>query len=220
MVLVGVTWFSPSHPASDAGMAVEIAPVASAPPTPPQQTAPGPQAVKSTVKPQPVEAPKIPPPPRLTVPVKAEVQVPTKSDTQPDRPVMKQAADQTTAPQAVSAPPKSISAAPTSGASTIASNAPQTWENLVVSKLARNKRYPSAAQLAHEEDNVYVQLVIDAAGRLISAKIMRSRGVSALDQEVLSLAHRSSPFPPPPGSQSPPVTVVVPVEFYISARHR
>ena len=145
--------------------------------------------------------------------------MPIKTETQPDRPVMEQAADQTTAPQAISAPPKPDSAAPSAGASSTASNAPQTWESSILAKLARNKRYPSAAQSEHQQDIVYVKLVIDSAGRLTSANVVRSQGFPMLDQEVISLAHRSSPFPAPPAAEGDPVVVVVPVEFYIT-KHR
>lgn len=217
-MFLGFSFLAPAQKAADAVMTVDLAPVASAPPAPPRQTPPGPQRIEAVAKPRLLDAPKIPPPPQLMFPVKAEVEVPIKPDVQPNRPVMKEAADQSTAPQAVTAPPKPDSAAPSAGASSTASNAPQTWESLILAKLARNKRYPSAAQSEHQEDVVYVRLVIDAAGRLISANVVRSRGFGMLDQEVVELAHRSSPFPAPPPSEGAPVIVVVPVEFYITTK--
>jgi periplasmic protein TonB len=216
---LGFSFLPPPQKAADAAMTVDLAPVASAPPEPPRQTPQGPQKVEAVARPRRVDAPKIPPPPQLSVPVKAEVEVPIKTETQPDRPVMKQAADETTAPQAISAPPKPDNAAPSAGASSTASNAPQTWESSILARLARNKRYPSAAQSEHQQDVVYVKLVIDSAGRVTSANVVRSQGFPMLDREVISLAHRSSPFPAPPAAAGDPVVVVVPVEFYIT-KHR
>ena len=218
-VLFGLTWLAPRDGPSDAGMTVEIAPQVSAPPAPPRQTAPGPQRVEAVAKPRPINQPKIPPPPQLQIPVKPEVVVPAKPEPQPDRPVQKQAANQTTAPPTIAAPPKLEAAAPAAGAAPAASNAPQTWESSLLAKLERNKRYPIGAQTAHQEDVVYVRLVIDSGGRLTSANVVRSHGFSLLDNEVVSLARRSSPFPPPPPAEGNPVEVVVPVEFFIS-QHR
>ena len=65
---------------------------------------------------------------------------------------------------------------------------------------------------------VYVRLVIDGTGRLTEAQVVRSRGYALLDQEVISLAHRSSPYPAPPAKEGDPAIVVVPVEFFIT-RH-
>ena len=219
VVVFGLARLASPDRASDSAMTVELAAQVSAPPAPPRQTPMGPQQVEAVVKPRPIDAPKIPPPPQLKVPVKPDVVIPIKPNPQPDAPVQKQAADETTAPPAIAAPPKPDTAAPTAGATLVASNAPPTWESSLLAKLERNKRYPIAAQSQHQEDVVYVHLVINSAGRLTGANIVQSRGFSLLDNEVISLVRRSNPFPAPPPADGNPVEVVVPVEFFITS-HR
>jgi len=55
--------------------------------------------------------------------------------------------------------------------------------------------------------------------RLLSAKLERGSGHAALDREAVALLHRAQPLPkPPPVAVGDPVSLVVPVEFYISRR--
>jgi protein TonB len=219
-ILFSLTSVSSAERPTDAAMTVEIAPAPSAPPAPPRQTPPGPQQIQSVAKPRPLDMPKIPPLPRVITPVKPEVALQTREQPQPDRPVQKQTADQTTAPQALAAPPKTETAAPTMGASASASNAPQTWESLLLAKLEQNKRYPGAAQAQGQEDVVYVRMSIDRRGRLVGAQIVHSHGFPMLDGEVMSLTHRASPYPAPPVSEAgDPIIVVVPVQFFVT-HHR
>jgi protein TonB len=219
-LLFGLVRLAPTASPVGAVMTVEIAPTLSAPPTPPRQTPPGPRQIEAASKPKPFDRPKIPPPPKLLIPIKPEVMEPATPDPQPDRPVLKQTTDQTTAPQAIAAPPKTEEAAPTTGDANVASNAAQTWEGLLLAKLERNKRYPSAARYSHQEDVVYIRMVIDGAGRLTGVDVVRSRGYTLLDKEVVSLAHRASPFPPPPSAEGNPAVLVVPVQFFITHYRR
>jgi protein TonB len=89
---------------------------------------------------------------------------------------------------------------------------------LLLARLEHNKRYPSSAQAHHQEDVVYVRMVINSAGRLTEANVVRSRGFTLLDREVLSLARRTSPYPAPPATEGDPAVVVVPVEFFLARR--
>lgn len=218
-ILFHRVWPEPPSKPADSVMTVELAPTPSAPARPPRQTPPGPQRIESRPRSTPTDQPRIPLPPELATPLNPEVVLQAKTDPKPDRPMQKQNAEQTTAPLAVAAPPKPDVAAPTSGASTSASNAPQSWESSVLAKLQRNKRYPGQAQSQGQEDVVYVRIAIDRSGRLINADVVRSRGYALLDNEVLALVHRASPFPMPPAEENGnPVIVVVPVEFFISSR--
>jgi periplasmic protein TonB len=217
-VLFGPTLLTPRAELADSAITVEIAPAVTAPPDHPREIPPGPRRIEAVAMPHPVDHPKIPPPPKMLVLVKADVILPANSDPQPERPVMNQVADQTTAPQAMVAPSGPAMAAPTAGAATSDSNSPQTWEGLLLAKLERNKRYPSPAQANHQEDVVYLRMVINRAGRLTDANVVRSRGFTLLDKEVVALAHRASPYPAPPATEGDPVVVVVPVEFFL-ARH-
>jgi protein TonB len=160
----------------------------------------------------------MPPPPKLLTHVKAEVVLPVKRRPHPPRPVQKPQSEETTAPQALVAPPKPVAASPVQGAASEASNAAQSWENGLLAQLERVKRYPGAAQAQGQEDLVYVRLTIDRAGRLADAQVVRSRGYAMLDREVVAMAHRASPFPAPPTEERDPVVVVVPVEFFIGSQ--
>jgi len=223
-VLLGPTLLTARTELTDAAMTVEIAPTASAPPDTPREIPIGPQQIEAVAQPRPIDHshaidhPKVPPPPKLPIPVKADLVVPANPDPQPERPVMNQVADQTTAPQALVAPSGPDRVAPTAGAATTDSNLPQTWESLLLAKLEHNKRYPSSAQANHQEDVVYVRMVINSAGRLTEANVVRSRGFTLLDQEVLSLARRAGPYPAPPATEGDPAVVVVPVEFFLARR--
>lgn len=219
-VMFGLTWLAPAIKPADSVMTVELAPAPSAPPAPVRQTPPGPQRTEAVTRPRPMDQPKFPPPPKLLIPVKADVVLPPKPDPQLNRPVQKETVDETTAPQSTPAPPRQQMAAPIAGASTVASNAPQTWESLLEAKLQRNKRYPGAAQDSGQQDVVYVRMAIDRAGRLMDANVVRSRGYALLDSEAVALAHRASPFPAPPADEAgDPIVLVVPVEFFITRHH-
>ncbi|PNG25582.1 energy transducer TonB family protein [Methylocella silvestris] len=85
------------------------------------------------------------------------------------------------------------------------------WRGLVSAALNRNKRYPAGAQGA--SGAATIAFTIDRSGRLASARLVRSSGSAALDQEAVAIAHRSSPFPPPPAEMGGAVTLSVPINF-------
>lgn len=90
---------------------------------------------------------------------------------------------------------------------------PAKWQSLLMTHLERRKRYPAAARSRREEGVVHVAFAIDAAGNVISARITRSSGYAALDDEVLALVRRASPVPaPPPGA---PRDITAPVQFRV-----
>src|SRR5262245_59745794 len=63
--------------------------------------------------------------------------------------------------------------------------------------LNRNKPYPLSARLQREHGTAVIVFTINRQGRVTSARIARSSGSAALDEETLALVHRVS-FPPPP----------------------
>jgi periplasmic protein TonB len=75
----------------------------------------------------------------------------------------------------------------------------------------RYKRYPSDARPRGERGTASVYFTIDGTGNVLSAKLVRSSGFSALDQEVVSAIRRASPVPAPPPSASR--TITVPMRF-------
>ncbi|ACK49794.1 TonB family protein [Methylocella silvestris BL2] len=85
------------------------------------------------------------------------------------------------------------------------------WRGLVSAALNRNKRYPPGAQGA--SGAATIAFTVDRSGRLASARLVRSSGSAALDQEAVAIAHRSSPFPPPPAEMGGAVTLSVPINF-------
>ena len=197
-----------SSPRERGALAVEIAAMMTAPPAPMRQTPPGPPAKASVPK---TERSKTAPPIKATRP---DVVTPPPSESTPEKRVSEMPALEASAPQGLPAPANKQTASPVLGSS--ASVSPnQSWEGLVLSKLEKNKRYPGFALANHQEDVVYVRLAIDKAGNLIQAQLVRSRGLTVLDREVLSLVRRASPYPAPPASEGNPAVVVVPIEFFI-----
>lgn len=133
--------------------------------------------------PQPKPARKAPPPSQATRKAKVDV---TKSE--------RTAASETTAGRG-------------------AAVSPARWQSRLMAHLERRKRYPAAAQSAHQEGTAYVRFRIDSSGNVLSVSLSRSSGHSALDQAVLDLVRRASPVPPPPPGAS--TTIVAPVRFDI-----
>jgi protein TonB len=82
--------------------------------------------------------------------------------------------------------------------------------------LEQFKRYPSTAQLRHQQGVAYLRFSLDRKGKALSASIDKSSGFSALDEETLALIHRAeSLLPPPPEVTGDPIVVVVPVQFFL-----
>ena len=88
---------------------------------------------------------------------------------------------------------------------------PARWQARVASHLERRKRYPSAARRQGQQGTAQVRFTIDGSGNVQSVALVRSSGVTALDEEVVALVRRASPVPaPPPGVNR---TIVVPIRF-------
>ncbi len=105
-------------------------------------------------------------------------------------------------------------ATPTDAASGIGrgrSDLSANYNGMVAAHLARYKQYPAAARSAGTQGTAAVSFTIDGGGRVTSARLARSSGNSALDQEVVAMARRASPFPRPPDGQGRNFTV--PVRF-------
>jgi len=96
-------------------------------------------------------------------------------------------------------------------ASGLSSMSPAGWQSLLMAHLERRKRYPSGARERGEHGTAYVRFSIDGSGNVLSARLARSSGYGALDQEVVSMVHRASPVPPPPPGANR--TITVPVRF-------
>lgn len=207
-----------------AAIMMELAPLAVAPEVPQQDIAPGPQmeeAEEEQPEPEkPVEEKPDPTPPEMkeaelkpppTPKVeKAEVVLPAK--TEPLRPKpkkKKKKAPRTTAPQSSQAQRADRAAAPAEGMAS--SMSPSSWRSALMAHLNRHKRFPSGAAGAGVAT---VAFTIDRAGRVLSARLVRSAGDAALDAEAASLPRRASPVPaPPPDVGGGSITLAVPIRF-------
>jgi protein TonB len=85
------------------------------------------------------------------------------------------------------------------------------YNGMVAAHLARYKQYPAVARSAGTEGIATVSFSIDSSGRVTSARLARGSGNAAIDQEVVAMARRASPFPAPPDGRGRNFTV--PVRF-------
>lgn len=211
-----------------AAIAVDLAPEPVAAPTPPTDVAIGPQQTLSVPEPEPIEPPKVmaPPSPAPNPPVpvpqmdlppkivKKHKPVPNPKKVTPDK---TPPADATTAPPSAEAPPAQTQAAPASGASSSkASRDPVSWQGALLAQLEKFKRYPSEAMADRQEGVPTVTFVMDRKGHVLSVTLASSSGHPLLDQEAVALPKRAQPLPVPPDSvEGDPITLTVPVEFYM-----
>lgn len=143
---------------------------------------------------------------------------PKEEQRKPDKPKQAQKKPQdrkaqnapaTTMPQAVNVQRAATNAAAMAGTSS--SVAPATWRNMVMALLNRHKRMPSGGG----RGTATVAFTIDRSGRVLSARLARSSGDGALDQEAVALVHRVSPIPAPPANigDGNSILLAVPVNF-------
>lgn len=223
-------WSNPIVSADAAGGAIvlDLAPVETAPDTPPEDVAPGPtqsQSAPSPASPLQISAEKVAqvrvPDPQPTPEPKpeqrqerdriepvpapdAEVTVPApraKPDVaQPNnsRPATPAVAAPTTTAPRPATQREPVAAAPSQGQPAAESVAVSSWKSRVVTLLERNKHYPAGAAARREQGVAQLAFSIDRAGRMVASQIARSSGSAALDREALALAQRAQPFPPPP----------------------
>lgn len=141
-----------------------------------------------------------PPPPPTPKPKKAE-----DSDVQRTN---QASAPATAAPKPLDVQRAKTNAAPSSGVSSSRSIA--TWRGMVMAHLNRRKRHPGGSARGTSS----VAFVIDRSGRVLSARLIRSSGSSALDRAAVALARRASPVPAPPANIGQGrITLTVPIHF-------
>ncbi|NHN89501.1 TonB family protein [Acetobacter conturbans] len=211
-----------------AAIAIDMAPEPVSAPIPPTDVSPGPQQTLSASDPAPEEPPKISAPPSpapnppVPVPkpekplkaVKKHKPVPHLKQRVPDK---TPPAEATTAPPSTEAPPAPTQAAPAPGSSSShASHDPVSWQGALLAQLEKFKRYPSEAMADHQKGVPTVTFSMDRKGHVLSVTLASSSGHVLLDQEAIALPRRAQPLPVPPDSvEGDPITLTVPVEFYI-----
>jgi protein TonB len=121
----------------------------------------------------------------------------------------------TTAPQVAKVEEAPVAAAPVQAQLNLAdSNAIPNWSRQVVALLERNKRYPPAARQKGDKGTAQLSFSLDRHGRVTTARITKSSGSGALDQEALDLVRRAQPFPAPPAALTgAQIDLTVPVRF-------
>lgn len=88
------------------------------------------------------------------------------------------------------------------------------FEAMLLAHLEKNKRYPREARLRRQEGVVYLRFAMGRHGNVLSLKIEKSSGISALDHESLALVRRSVPLPALPAEfHAERLELVVPVYF-------
>lgn len=78
--------------------------------------------------------------------------------------------------------------------------APADWQRQVLQRLESRKQYPASLQRQGVQGVTAISFVIDAAGRVVSARVTRSSGSTALDEAAVATAWAASPFPAPPSA--------------------
>lgn len=174
-----------------------------APPSPPQEVAPGPQQVERRAS-RPL--PPTPLPIKATPPADTPVYVAPPRPTAPSDPGP--AAPETTAPPTQPAPP----------APQASSDVKITWEGQVLARLEKYRRFPDGARARRQQGVVHVRFRIDRPGRVLWSRIERSSGFGELDRAALDTLRRAQPLPAIPADRPDQVELVVPVEFFITPR--
>jgi protein TonB len=185
----------PSSP--PAAVMINLAPLPTAPSTPPNQPPPTPQQTPSPPLPSPAPQIAIPlPPPSPPKPLQLHR---TLEHRQPPKRITAKATPAPTAPPQAPAQPAPTAAAPASGTpSPTMSSAVPNWEARLLGRIDEFKQYPSEAEFHHQEGVVYLHFIMNRQGQILSASIIKSSGFSALDQEALARIRRAEPLPPPP----------------------
>lgn len=156
----------------------------------------------------PVQAkPKPPPPPR---------QVTARADTaeKPKKVVQTAPASAPPAPANPNPPNPGMTSVPAERSAP--SGPPPDYLQRLAMWLERHKEYPRRAQLRRQEGTVMLRFTIDRDGNVLSHRIVRSSGHSALDDEVEAMIQRAQPLPAIPASLAgAQLEVVVPVQFVL-----
>ncbi|WP_374649934.1 energy transducer TonB [Dongia sp.] len=202
-------------------IAFELAPAPVAPPPPPKMVEPEPEPEPQIDLPPLAELEAIPPaPPEVKVavavpekpkPVKkkkkkkepAEKKKPKEKTAEIPPREFKTAAEAPSTTKVESAPQPVAAAAPVAAGPTPddvarVSNATNQWELAFRKHIEKYRRYPKSARRKHQEGTPVVNFVFDRAGTVIEARITRSSGFEALDEEAIATFQRASPLPPLP----------------------
>ena len=84
----------------------------------------------------------------------------------------------------------------------------------VRSRIARKKRYPTAARRRGVTGTAVISFVIAKSGSISGLRLVRSSGSEILNEAALAMAKRAAPFPPIPESTGKSsLTITLPINF-------
>jgi protein TonB len=228
-----VHWHESDDAPPASAIVIELAPTMAAPEDRKEDVAPGPEQVQADASPeQKVEKveekveektePKVEQEPQFELAQAPNPEVAIAPE--PPRPQEQQlpseaqlAAPITSAPESDRVEQAPVATAPVQAQLSISnSNAIPGWKRQVVALLERNKRYPAAARQRGDKGTAELAFSLDRKGRVTVARLIKSSGSSALDQEALDLVRRAQPFPPPPDAMpGAQIDLTVPVRFNV-----
>jgi len=200
-------------------IAIDLAPLAVAPDTKPNELPPGPQQAEAEPEPEPdpvkpVEKLELPPQPKAELPM-AVTPPPMPLQRPKEEKPKQQHASLPSAPSTAENKAERA-AAPAPGASSRNPYAVLNWKSRLVAKLERSKRYPAEARARAEQGVAQLAFSIDRQGGVHHARIVRSSGSSLLDEATLALLERAQPLPPPPPEfAGAEIAIVVPIRYNI-----
>ncbi|MFL4558141.1 energy transducer TonB [Yersinia kristensenii] len=89
------------------------------------------------------------------------------------------------------------------------------WKSRLQGHLAGFKRYPLSAKKQRQQGTASIRFVVNTEGYVLSAKLIKSSGIAALDQESLAMIKRAQPLPQPPAEllSNGQVTLTMPIGF-------
>ncbi len=86
----------------------------------------------------------------------------------------------------------------------------------IVSRLQRQKRYPSGAKRKKLQGTAVITFTVKSNGRVGGVRLRRSSGHAVLDREVQAMLRRAAPFPPiPKSSKRRALSLSVPITFRV-----
>lgn len=183
---------------------------------------------KEVAPPKP-QAPPPPPPPPPAPPKQqaaAQVKTPPKPEPEPPRePLPEQVRQEPSTAAAVesgqsqsdTSQMKQSTGSGNASTSGGQSSATKSYYSMLASKLARNKRYPSASRRRSEEGIATLFFVVSRDGSVSQASIRTSSGFARLDSAVLDMLKRATPLPEFSDDMTEQqLTISIPVEFKLS----
>jgi protein TonB len=214
--LASIYWLMP-QPEAEGSVAtpaviVDLVPLPASPSQ--QDLAPGPEP-QPTPKQEQAEPKVVEPVPMAEAPAEVTLPKPEAVEKKPeeDTPKAETAVVPETAPAHSAEHTAATPAAPIPG-SEAGRRAIAKWRDLLMARLAQNRRYPASARSRGEHGVVMLSFTVDRSGHVLARSIAKSSGVAALDEEVLAMIKRAEPLPAfPPAMVQPDIHETVPIRF-------